>query len=54
MNDAKVGKPPHRPSLLQNWMSLTGLVVVIGGLFSFLLLFMLDALGTFPILTSAS
>ncbi|HEX7578208.1 MAG TPA: cytochrome C, partial [Verrucomicrobiae bacterium] len=47
MNDEKAGKPPHRPSLLQNWMSLSGLVIVIGGLFSFFLLFMLDAIGHF-------
>ena len=33
-----------RPSLLRNWLSLTGLVVVIGSLFSFFLLFMLDTL----------
>ena len=39
--------PPARPSLLRNWMSLTGLVVAIGALFSFLLLFMLDALAGF-------
>jgi hypothetical protein len=47
MNNENAGKPPHRPSLLQNWMSLTGLVVVIGGLFSFFLLFMLDAVAHF-------
>jgi len=33
-----------RPSLLRNWLSLTGLVVVIGSLFSFFLLFLLDTL----------
>ncbi len=47
MNNENAGKPPHRPSLLQNWMSLTGLVVVIGSLFSFFLLFMLDAVAHF-------
>jgi len=47
MNTENAGQPPHRPSLLQNWMSLTGLVVVIGGLFSFFLLFMLDAVAHF-------
>jgi len=36
-----------RPSLLRNWLSLTGLVIVIGGLFSFLLLFMLDTMAHF-------
>jgi hypothetical protein len=37
---------PHtgRPSLLRNWLSLSGLVVVIGSMFSFFLLFLLDAL----------
>jgi len=47
MNTENAGKPPHRPSLLQNWMSLTGLVVVIGGLFSFFMLLMLDAVAHF-------
>src|SRR5208337_4620224 len=47
MNDENAGKPPHRPSLLQNWMSLAGLVIVIGGLFSLFLLFMLDIVGHF-------
>lgn len=38
---------PHsgRPSLLRNWLSLTGLVVVIGSLFSTLLLFIMDTMG---------
>ncbi len=47
MNTENTGKPSRRPSLLQNWMSLTGLVVVIGGLFVFVLLFVLDALAHF-------
>ena len=47
MNTEITGKPPYRPSLLRNWMSLTGLVVVIGSLFSFFLLFMLDAVSHF-------
>ncbi len=38
---------PVRSSLLRNWMSLTGLVIVIGGLFSFLLLFVLDTVANF-------
>ena len=33
-----------RPSLLKNWLSLSGLVIVIGSLFSVFLLFMLDVL----------
>jgi nitrate/TMAO reductase-like tetraheme cytochrome c subunit len=41
--------PPSasRPSLFRNWISLTGFVVVIGSLFSFLLLLLLDALAHF-------
>ena len=35
---------PARPSLLRNWVSLIGLVMVIGALFSFLQLFILDAI----------
>ena len=38
---------PVRSSLLRNWMSLIGLVIVIGGLFSFLLLFVLDTVANF-------
>jgi nitrate/TMAO reductase-like tetraheme cytochrome c subunit len=34
----------RRPSLLRNWLSLTGVVVVIGSLFSTLLLFILDTM----------
>ncbi|HUB86872.1 MAG TPA: cytochrome C [Verrucomicrobiae bacterium] len=33
-----------RPSAFQNWISLTGTVVAIGALFSFLLLFLMDSL----------
>jgi nitrate/TMAO reductase-like tetraheme cytochrome c subunit len=33
-----------RPSLLKNWISLTGLVIVVGSLFSALLLFILDTI----------
>ncbi len=47
MSTGNIDKPPPRPSLLRNWMSLTGLVIVIGSLFSFLLLFMLDTLAHF-------
>jgi nitrate/TMAO reductase-like tetraheme cytochrome c subunit len=36
-----------RPSLLRNWLSLTGLVIVIGSLFSVVLLFMLDMMANF-------
>ena len=34
---------PHRLGLFSNWISLAGWVIVAGGLFSFLLLFALDA-----------
>ncbi len=47
MSTEITGKPPHRPSLLRNWMSLTGLVVVIGSMFSFFMLLMLDAVAHF-------
>jgi nitrate/TMAO reductase-like tetraheme cytochrome c subunit len=36
-----------RPSLLRNWLSLTGLVIVIGSLFSVVLLFVLDLMAHF-------
>jgi nitrate/TMAO reductase-like tetraheme cytochrome c subunit len=39
--------PPGRASAFRNWLSLTGLVVVVGSLFSFLLLLLLDALAHF-------
>jgi len=54
MSTEITGKPPYRPSLLRNWISLTGLVVVIGSLFSFFMLLMLDAVAHFSNLTSAS
>jgi nitrate/TMAO reductase-like tetraheme cytochrome c subunit len=37
----------YRPSLLRNWLSLTGLVIVIGSLFSFALLFLMDTMAGF-------
>src|ERR1035437_1931904 len=39
--------PVRRSSVFRNWLSLTGLVVVVGSLFSFLLLLLLDALAHF-------
>jgi nitrate/TMAO reductase-like tetraheme cytochrome c subunit len=39
--------PARRSSVFRNWLSLTGLVVVIGSLFSFFLLLLLDALAHF-------
>ena len=36
--------PPRRISLFRNWLSLTGLVVVVGSIFSFFLLLLLDTL----------
>jgi nitrate/TMAO reductase-like tetraheme cytochrome c subunit len=47
MSIENLPKPVYRPSLFRNWMSLTGLVIVIGSLFSFFLLFMLDAVAHF-------
>jgi len=47
MNNDNAGQPPHRPSLLRNWLSLTGLVTVIGALFSFLQLCILDTVAHF-------
>src|ERR1035441_6307610 len=38
---------PRRSSVFRNWLSLTGLVVIVGSLFSFLLLLLLDALAHF-------
>jgi len=38
---------PHSISLLRNWLTLSGFVVAVGGLFSFLLLFLLDSLAHF-------
>jgi len=45
----KEGPEPQapQPSLLRNWMSLTGLVTVIGALFSFIQLFILDTVAHF-------
>jgi len=47
MNPEKKESIPHPPSLFRNWLSLTGLVVSVGALFSFALLFMLDAIARF-------
>ena len=46
MNKENQNPRPHR-SLLRNWLSLTGLVTVIGALFSFLQLFILDTVAHF-------
>lgn len=42
MSTETVPTTPARPSLLKNWLSMSGLVIVIGSLFSVLLLFMMD------------
>jgi nitrate/TMAO reductase-like tetraheme cytochrome c subunit len=44
MNQEQKAETPHSPSLFRNWCSLIGLVISIGALFSFFLLFMLDAI----------
>jgi hypothetical protein len=43
--DSSSGRP--RPHLLHNWLSLAGLVIALGSLFSFLLLLVLDAFDHF-------
>src|SRR5262249_2935197 len=35
--------PTRRPSVFRNWLSLSGLVIIIGSVFSFTLWFLLDA-----------
>ncbi len=49
MQDTKPNSVPSgaHPPLLRNWFSLAGLVIALGSLFSFLLLFVLDAFAHF-------
>ena len=49
MNSEPVSTPPpvRRSSVFRNWLSLTGLVIVIGSLFSFFFLLLLDTLAHF-------
>ena len=47
MNSVSSSGQPRQPSYFRNWISFIGAVVGIGALFSFLLLFMLDALAKF-------
>src|ERR1035438_5437928 len=47
MSKENENPPAHRPSLLRNWISLTGVVVIIGGVFSIFLLLVLDAVAHF-------
>jgi hypothetical protein len=47
MNPEKKESIPQTHSLFRNWLSLTGLVVSVGALFSFTLLFVLDAIAKF-------
>src|SRR5499427_7030964 len=44
---ATTAQTPRRSSVFRNWMSLSGFVVVIGSVFSFLLLLLLDAMAHF-------
>jgi nitrate/TMAO reductase-like tetraheme cytochrome c subunit len=44
MNDENKNEMPARHSPFRNWVSLSGLVIAVGSFFSFLLLFVLDAL----------
>ncbi|HSU54802.1 MAG TPA: NapC/NirT family cytochrome c [Candidatus Dormibacteraeota bacterium] len=41
------GQPVRRTSIFRNWLSLTGVVVMVGSVFSFLLLLLLDAMAHF-------
>jgi len=47
MNPESTSGQPKQPSSFRNWISFVGVVVGIGGLFSFLLLFTLDAIAKF-------
>ena len=47
MSTEKEPSLPARPSLLRNWLSLSGLVISTGSLFSFLLLILLDTMSHF-------
>jgi len=47
MSDSQNQPAGKRPSLFRNWISLIGTVIAIGALFSFLLLFVLDAISKF-------
>ena len=47
MNTENTQSRSTRPSLLRNWLSLTGLVIVIGSFFSFILLFLVDTMAHF-------
>jgi len=49
MNSEPAATPPpvRRSTVFRNWLSLTGLVIVIGSLFSFFFLLLLDALAQF-------
>src|ERR1051325_7778404 len=44
MNNEENSKRASRLSIFRNWLCLTGLVIVLGSLFAFLLLFTLDAI----------
>ena len=44
---ATTAQTPRRSSVFRNWMSLSGFVVMIGSVFSFLLLLLLDAMAHF-------
>ena len=49
MNNENENPPSSkpRPSLLRNWVSLTGVVVMVSSVFAFLLLFLVDSLAHF-------
>jgi hypothetical protein len=47
MNSENKISSPTRLSLFRNWISFIGVMVAVGALFSFLLLFVLDAIAKF-------
>src|SRR6476660_3369316 len=47
MNPESNPSVPRRSSVFRNWLSLAGVVVMVGSVFSFLLLMLLDAMAHF-------
>src|SRR3954469_4205733 len=45
--ESSVPSSPRRTSVFRNWLSLTGLLIIVGSVFSFTLLLLLDALAHF-------
>ncbi len=47
MSEPNTGDPARRPSVFRNWISLSGLTLMVASIFSFLLLLFLDSLAHF-------